>query len=345
MVHRSPPDIDASLLSYLQDMAGNAEIENNDVLLEEALCMVESIVASGEISAANAGVIYSILLSLVKIGYKGDILNEGTLKAWRLFSKALVGGAVLADKRVLSEFGSLLSRYCEEGMMALCVNLDMTLNDLDSYIEQELTTMKLVGFFGLRLSELVFHKFKELNADNISASMSLLLRYTGILHTIGKHTSSISTLIAKSCQFFERMLSNDVEHLLPALLRSFASAEGFNETDRISSFYTILGALRVSLYLLQSMAAQEERTASIELVCGCIYLNIAAASILTMVHGGTLTDSDLLEIMGSAVDAICTTLGRLQSPQELVTAVVGSSDYCKLPTHWMMFTVCYYCCF
>lgn len=314
---RSAQQVNAVLSAQLDAINDNVEAAVDEILLDEALHLIEQYL-DGELMVANTVQCMSMLQSLVVIGYKRDTLNECTLKAWRLFSRALTVNHVEFHGHDMSEFGSLLRTYCEEGLDALSLNLSAVPSDVEAYFQQELTTIKLLGFFTLRLTEFLQFSGSKQGSDVTEASYRLLLWYTGILGTIGRYSDSAAPLLTKSLQNFEKLRAGVPGDLSGQLSGCISGSERMDNKSDDNGLQVALGAMLTALHFLQ----RECLDTNCDAICRYLYLYIISVCTISTTYCGMLEDAELLEFMSTAVETISTLISMLESPQSVAAIVV-----------------------
>lgn len=323
-MERSAEEMNAALSAQLQDISANAEAAVDEVLLDEALYLVEQHLDS-EVPVANSAQCIGMLQSLVVIGYKRDTLNECTLKAWRLFSRALTVNHLGCHTHDIAEFGSLLRTYCEEGLEALSLNLSSVSTNAEAYLQQELTTIKLLGFFTLRLTEYVqytsSHPDSQQDSDAIKASCRLLLWYTGILGTIGRYSDSVAPLLAKSLQNFEKLPAERRE-LSCQLLGCISGTETVADGREDSGFQVTYGAMLTALHLLEAVTTRGGLDVTGESECSYVYLCDTTICIVSETYCGLLGDAEVSEFMYRVVQTLRTVIGIFESPASVAVVLV-----------------------
>lgn len=311
--------------------------EHLDAALAESFCLLEEFAVSPlRPDSGSASSVYQLMKNLFLIWYESNSLNEVTLKSWRHFSKIAELYPKHLDNALLNEFNRLLVAYCSEGLDALHMSVDSLGDTIGAYLEQHNSTIKLIGFFTLRLSELLARFRASLQPEVAARSVALVLRYVSVLHFVGLYSDAVAAQTAKTLEYLRAavrradMPAQDVPLILSAVLHTISTPDVSAE----SVLQSHVGAARYAMSVVEQCA--EEQLGGDEPIVTAGDAKESIALLIGVVQGlclecaGQVQDGVVLSLLQRAAQAIAQALSSAQPPEAvyvLVSACCHTDDY------------------
>lgn len=279
--------------------------------------------------------VYTLLNALFTVWYESGSLNETTLKTWRLFPRILERHSRQLDLGNAFNFCKILMSYCSEGLDSFHINHVTLSEGVDSYLEQHNSTIKLIGFFTLRLLELLRFGSEQLR-NQMPASLSLVFRYMSVLHLIGQYSNIVSSQTTKTSLYLRQALQfKDARNAAAATLLHVIKAD-MSSPEVV--YQTHMGTLCCALDYVEQCSLQVAQSSENIMVDDDVAINIADVAnwIGVFIHAmqsmciestGQMEDSVLLELLQRMVQAIATVASQVISEtdlQMLVHACIGT---------------------
>eukprot|EP01032_Pedospumella_encystans_P013784 gene13784-15855_t len=278
----------------------------------------------------------TLLNALFTVWYESGSLNETTLKTWRLFPRILERHGRELDLGNAHDFCKLLMSYCSEGLESFHINHVTLSEGVDSYLEQHNSTIKLIGFFTLRLLELLRFGGDQLR-NQMPAALSLVFRYISVLHLIGQYLNSVSSQVTKTYLYLRQALQfKDARKTAAATLLHVIKAD---TSSPEVVYQTHMGALccaidHVEQYSLQiaqfseNIMVDDDVVINIADVANWIGVFILAMQSMCIESTGQMDDAVLLGLLQRMVQALATVVSLVTSEtdlQLLVHACIGTA--------------------
>lgn len=188
------------LENSLDDGVLQGNVESYASLIRKSLDFVDRALSDTSMSdAQNTISAVRILRSAAVISYKQNILDESTLRAWKLLPKVLsfCSGEEECLSREFDDMCTTLIAYCADGLDTLAFSVDTNVDELDSLLEQHASTIKLLGFFAHRLFDLLLRTTSEAPPVLLRDSLMTIFRLYGTLVYIGRHRENYNSLAEK----------------------------------------------------------------------------------------------------------------------------------------------------
>ena len=280
--------------------------------------------------------VYTLLNALFTVWYESGSLNETTLKTWRLFPRILERHSRELDLGNAFDFCKILMSYCSEGLDTIRINHVTLSEGVDLYLEQHNSTIKLIGFFTLRLLELLRFGGDQLR-NQMPAALSLVFRSMSVLHLIGQYSNSVSSQTTKTSLYLRQALQfKDARNAAVATLLQVIKVDILSP-DVV--YQTHMGVLCCAIDYVEQCSLQIAQSQENIMVDDDVVINIADVAnwIGVFIHAmqsmciestGQMEDAVLLGLLQCMVQAIATVVSLATSEtdlQLLVHACIGTA--------------------
>jgi len=293
-----------------------------DSVVSQSFCLLEEFASlSYSPDSESASSIYRMMINLFVMWYESNSLNEVTLKSWRHFSKITELCPRDLDNALLIEFNRVLVAYCCEGLDALQMDMSTLGATVDAYLEQHNSTIKLIGFFTLRLSELLTRFRTSMQPEMVSTSLALVLRYVSVLHLVGLYSDAVEGQTIKTLDYLQAAVrradttAQDANLVVSAVLHAITAPDGTAEV----ALQAHVGAARYAISVVEIFSAQQlgpdEPTISTHCVCESIPLLTSIVQGLCAECTGQIEDGAVLSLLERAARAIAQALSSAPSAE------------------------------
>jgi hypothetical protein len=303
------------------DNDGSEDSSYDEAVVARAIAFVEALLLVDE--TTDFGGACQLVRHSLTVSYKHNVLNESTLKAWKLFSRLIphIGALELSQReQMLGDVCTLLETYCTEGLDVL--NLpESTKGDMNLFVDQQKVTVKLLGFFSQRVCEVISLLDQLLDPAQLQSCWTVLLRFHGALSILSMHSPAFSAMLTDSAQRTSAVVLPTQGparwgSLLPSVLQG----------SNVPHYEISVGLCTLSISILESFlesgSSHAHADADVSVVQHCALCNICALESLAVQHTGKIGDSVAVGMLTEMAGTVAGFMASVDSAESAYAVMV-----------------------
>ena len=146
---------------------------------------------------------FQLMRKLAIVDYKGNNMGDATfkIKVWRTFSKLLRDCHQDVQSAAIVDFCNLLMIYCRDGLGSIYLEKGALTFDVQQFVTQQSTTLKLLSFFTEKLAAVVSYYVNDFPCSVTTTALSLLVQFFVLTSWVGECSEELAALHAKSYDY------------------------------------------------------------------------------------------------------------------------------------------------